>query len=29
MGPDREVVKNAVVLETGETAFKYRETVKP
>jgi len=29
MGPDREVVKNAVVLETGETAFKFRETVKP
>ena len=29
MGPDREVVKNAVVLETGETAFVYKETIKP
>jgi branched-chain amino acid transport system substrate-binding protein len=29
MGPDREVVKNAVVLETGETEFKYKETIKP
>ncbi|MGD0088423.1 MAG: ABC transporter substrate-binding protein [Planctomycetota bacterium] len=29
MGPDREVVKNAVVLETGETGFKYKETIKP
>jgi len=29
MGPDREVVKNAVVLETGETDFKYKETIKP
>lgn len=29
MGPDREVVKNAVVLETTETEFKYRETIKP
>jgi len=29
MGPDREVVKNAVVLETGEKEFKYKETIKP
>jgi branched-chain amino acid transport system substrate-binding protein len=29
MGPDREVIKNAVVLETGETDFKYKETIKP
>jgi branched-chain amino acid transport system substrate-binding protein len=29
MGPDREVVKNAVVLETSETEFKYKETIKP
>jgi branched-chain amino acid transport system substrate-binding protein len=29
IGPDREVTKNVVVLETGETAFKYRETIKP
>lgn len=29
MGPDREVAKNAVVLETGETEFKYKETIKP
>lgn len=29
MGPDREVVKDAVVLETGETEFKYKETIKP
>jgi len=29
MGPDREVVKNAVVLETGETEFKYKETIRP
>src|SRR6185436_1506114 len=29
MGPDREVIKNAVVLETEETKFKYKETIKP
>jgi len=29
MGPDREVVKSAVVLETGETSFKYKETINP
>jgi len=29
MGPDREVVKDAVVLETEETKFKYKETIKP
>ena len=29
MSPDREVVKEAVVLETEETKFKYKETIKP
>lgn len=29
LGEDREVVKNAVVLETGETGFTYKETIKP
>jgi branched-chain amino acid transport system substrate-binding protein len=29
MGPDREVIKSAVVLETSETEFKYKETIKP
>lgn len=29
MGPDREVVKPAVVLETGEKGFKYKETINP
>jgi len=29
MSPEREVVKEAVVLETEETQFKYKETIKP
>ena len=29
MGPNREVVKDAVVLETDEKGFKYKETIKP
>jgi len=29
MGPDREVTKDAVVLETEETKFKYKETIHP
>jgi len=29
MGADREVVKPAVVLETGEKGFKYKETINP
>jgi branched-chain amino acid transport system substrate-binding protein len=29
MGPDREVVKDAVVLETLEKGYKFKETIKP
>jgi len=29
MGPNREVIKDAVVLETLETGYKYKETIKP
>lgn len=29
MGPDREVIKDVVVLTTGESSFIYKETIKP
>ena len=29
MGPDREVIKDVVVLTTGENSFIYKETIKP